>query len=121
MDPAHPTSVNDAMLVVSDMSTPNAQSDYVPKEVLDSENWFTPDLSSVYRISWKSGGGLISYGLQAERFHEVIERGEGACEVRTWECQSGPLAYVVKAMLKKKLDARFGDWCRDLKAWCEKT
>jgi hypothetical protein len=91
MNSSKPQSENAAQLQVSDLSTPTSPSTYVPAEMLVSDGSYTADLSKIYRISWKDQGGLMSKGLKAERFHEVIALGENECEVRTWENQSGVL------------------------------
>lgn len=103
-----------------DISTPEAKSTYVPQAMLESGQGFTADLNQVYRVAWRSDSGfLMSKGLTAERFHEVIVIGEKECEVRTWELQNGPLVYVVKALFGTTLEGKFDNWCRELKAYCE--
>ena len=67
----------------------------------------------------------MSRGLRTERFSEVIALDDvggqvEGCEYRTWECQGGMLARTVKWMYERTLSERFGDWCRNLKAECER-
>lgn len=120
MDSSKPNKVNDTALQVSDISTPDHPSSYIPSATLEQDETYTSDLSKIYRIAWKSAPGLITLGVRTERFHEIIVLGENECEVRTWENMAGPLAYVVKWMYQKTLDAKFQDWCDDLKKYCEK-
>jgi hypothetical protein len=108
-------------LIISDMSTPSQTSSYVPASLLSGSSAYTADLSSVYRVAWK--GDKIDFfakGLNTERFHEVIVRGEEQCEVRTWEVMGGVLAHTVKWLYKKTLDRKFEEWCTDLKGFGEK-
>ena len=119
MDEKKPKSETDTQLIVTDISTPDQPSDYVPKRLLEDAS-FTADLSSVYRIGWKCEGGFASKGLRTERFHEIIVLGPSECEVRTWETQGGLLAHTVKWLYKKTLDAKFNLWCDDLKHCCER-
>lgn len=115
MDAKKPGAKTATELRVSDVSTPEEQSDYVPAELLTEEHGFTSDLSKVYRVAWKSEGGFVSMGLRTERFHEVIEISENECEVRTWEIMGGPIAYTVKWMFSKTLAEKFKLWCTELK------
>ncbi|KAF1982490.1 hypothetical protein K402DRAFT_397568 [Aulographum hederae CBS 113979] len=124
MDERKPDSANMTRLAVTDLSTPEYPSSYLSPEFLDANPCFSPASASsrIYRIGWTSSpkAGLISYGLKAERFHEVIPLGEGECEVKTWECQGGPLAWAVKWMFGKVLERKFGEWCEGLKVESEK-
>jgi hypothetical protein len=115
MDASKPDKDTPTQLRITDISTPDAPSSYILKEVLDEDPGYTADLSKVYRISWKGEGGFVSMGLHTERFHEIIVIGEGECEVRTWEVMGGVLARTVKWMYKKTLDSKFELWCADLK------
>ena len=106
---------------VSDVSTPNRPSAYVPESVITNSGSFYPDLSKVYRIAWITDGPIVQQGLFTERFSEIIDLGEGnGCEYRTWESQGGKLAVGVKQAYETLLQARFEDWCRDLKFESEK-
>ncbi|CZT18314.1 uncharacterized protein RCC_04158 [Ramularia collo-cygni] len=120
MDAKKPEKVSDAELQVTDISTPNSPSEYVSKEILETDGSFTADLSRVYRVSWALHGGFVARGLKTERFHEVIVTGENECEVRTWEVMGGVLAYTVKWMFRANLRENFELWMTDLKAWSEK-
>lgn len=120
MDPKKPDSVTDTKLRVTDISTPEEPSTYVGKEVLESDGSFERDLGKVYRVSWTTEGGFVARGLRSERFHEVLDLGEEGCEVRTWECQGGMLARVVKSLYKNTLQAKFGEWCQELKTEAER-
>jgi len=124
MDKSKPTKVTDTQLRVTDFSTPQNPSDYIPMAVLKSEPSFSSDLGHVYRIAWTTEGGFVARGLKTERFHEIIPilDGQGGveCEVRTWECQGGPLARAVKYMFKETLQKKFMEWCEDLKKEAEK-
>jgi hypothetical protein len=119
MDSAKPEKQTDTRLIVSDVSLPTAPSNYVPTSTM-VDGGYTDDLSTVYRISWKGEGGFASKGLKSERFHEVIIKGENACEVRTWEVMGGVLAHTVKWFYKKTLQEKFTLWCTDLKRECER-
>jgi hypothetical protein len=119
MDSSKPKQVTDVQLRVTDISTPEHPSDYVPQNVLEGDGSFTADLTTVYRISWKSEGSFISRGLKTERFHEVLKLEDNECEVRTWENQGGVLAHTVKWLYKSTLMKKFQDWCDDLKKACE--
>lgn len=108
-------------LVVTDISTPAQPSAYVPEDTLASDPTYTSDLSIVYRVAWASDrSSAFSVEPSAERFHEVIVRGEQQCEVRTWECMGGAVAHVVKWMYKSTLEAKFSDWCWELKDYGER-
>ena len=120
MDAAKPDKVTDTQLQVTDVSTPQAPSSYIPKETLESDGTYSADLSNVYRISWSIDGGFVTRGLRTERYHEVIPMGDDMCEVRTWECQTGLLARAVKFYFKEVLDTKFMGWCDDLKREAEK-
>lgn len=121
MNPSKPSSYTPTTLRVSSITTPDddEKSDYVPQQIFDQDPSY--DANAAYRISWRdSGSSLLNRGLSAERFHEIIPTGERSCEVRTWECQGGPLAYVVKWMYGKFLTERLGMWCEDLKREAER-
>ncbi|KAF2125676.1 hypothetical protein P153DRAFT_323742, partial [Dothidotthia symphoricarpi CBS 119687] len=101
-------------LIVSDISTPEHPSDYVPAAMLTQ---FHSDLATVYRMAWANDPDtMLARGLQNERFHEVIVRGEEECEVRTWEVMGGVMAWAVRWMYKGVLEAKFGEWCGGLKS-----
>lgn len=107
-------------LLISDMSTPSAPSSYIPSATLEGSAVYTSDLSNVYRVAWKGDQvDFFAKGLNTERFHEVIVRGEEQCEVRTWEVMGGVLAYAVRHMYRKTLDQKFDDWCLELKTFAE--
>jgi hypothetical protein len=121
MDSAKPDKVTDTQLRVTDVSTPEEPSQYIPQDVLDSEDAYASDLGQVYRIAWTTEGTFVTMGLRTERFHEIIPLEGGAeCEVRTWECQGGILARAVKFYYKDVLKRKFGEWCEDLKREAEK-
>lgn len=71
-----------------------------------------------YRVCWE-GKNAPPWVLRCERVQEVVEIGEGRCEWVTWESFGGFGAGVVRWTQGGKLESRFGDWGRDLKAWCE--
>lgn len=119
MDPSKPTKEVATHLVVTDVSTPDGPSSYIPSDVLTNDPSYTADLSKVYRISWKGDGGFFARGLRTERFHEIIATGPDSCEVRTWELMGGVLARSVKWMYKETLSKRYQDWVEDLKKACE--
>ena len=119
MDAAKPTKETPTRLIVTDVSTPEKPSSYIPTTALEHDPSYTTDLSSLYRISWKGEGGFATKGLRSERFHEVIINGEDSCEVRTWEVMSGPLAYTVRWVYKRTLNEKFALWCTDLKKRCD--
>lgn len=107
-------------LIISDMSTPKEPSSYIPAATLEACPVYTSELSKVYRVAWK--GDKIDFfakGLNTERFHEVIVRGEEECEVRTWEVMGGVLAHTVKWLYRKTLNRKFDEWCIELKHFAE--
>jgi len=107
-------------LVISDISTPSAPSSYIPSVTLESSPVYTTDLSTVYRVAWKGDKvDFFAKGLNTERFHEVIVRGQDQCEVRTWEVMGGVLAHAVSFMYKKTLNKKFQEWCEELKGFSE--
>ena len=122
MDAAKPDSVTDTQLRVTDISTPEKPSTYIPQDVLESDETYSSDLGMVYRIAWTTEGSFVAKGLRTERFHEIIplQGGEEGCEVRTWECQGGILARAVKYYYKDVLKRKFADWCEDLKGEAER-
>jgi hypothetical protein len=121
MDSAKPDKVTDTQLRVTDISTPEEPSRYIPQEVLDSEEAYASDLGKVYRIVWTTEGNFVAMGLKTERFHEIIPLGDGdECQVRTWECQGGILARAVKFYYKDVLKTKFEEWCEDLKREAER-
>jgi len=115
MDASKPDKDTPTQLRITDISTPEHPTEYIPEDVRTNDLSYTGNLSTVYRISWKGEGGFVSKGLHTERFHEIIVRGEGECEVRTWEVMGGFLARTVKWMFKKTLEEKFKLWCSDLK------
>jgi Polyketide cyclase / dehydrase and lipid transport len=122
MDNAKPGKVTDTQLRVTDISTPEAPSGYIPQDVLDGEEAYSSDLGKIYRIAWTTEGSFVARGLKTERFHEIIPLGDGReCEVRTWECQGGILARAVKFYFKDVLKRKFAEWCEDLKRESERS
>ena len=116
MDASKPSKTTPTQLRVTDVSTPEAQSTYISTDVLEHDGSFAADLGKVHRIAWTVEGGFVARGLKTERFHEIIDLGEGkGCEVRTWECQGGVLARAVKYYYKNVLPAKFVEWCADCK------
>ena len=119
MDLDKPGKDTPTQLRIMDLSTPESPyPDYLSTANLSSDPSFCQEgPEKVYRISWKGEGKFLSMGLQTERFHEVIVRGESGeeCEVRTWEVMSGPVSYSVKWMFKSNLESKFKLWCEDLK------
>lgn len=108
-------------LIISDLSTPSAPSSYIEPATLNASPVYSEDLSNIYRVAWKGDKvDFFAKGLNTERFHEVIVRGQERCEVRTWEVMGGMLAHTVKWLYKKTLDKKFDEWCTDLKAFSEK-
>ena len=120
MDASKPAKVTPTQLRVTDFSTPERPSQYVPPDILKEDGTYEPDLGKVYRIAWTTEGGFVARGLRSERFHEIIAVGKGQCEVRTWECQGGVLARAVKYYYKEVLKKKFAEWCEDLKREAEK-
>lgn len=119
MNSAKPDNSFATYLHVTDFSTPQNPSSYVPASILNEDGSYTADLQKVYRIAWAAAGNLMSRGLRTERFHEVIVLSDNECEVRTWECQGGVLAHTVKWMYKKVLMEKFQTWCDELKKYSE--
>lgn len=107
-------------LIISDLSTPSAPSSYIPSAILEASPVYTADLSKVYRVAWKGDKvDFFAKGLNTERFHEVIVKGQDECEVRTWEVMGGVLAHAVNFMYKKTLSKKFQEWCVELKSFSE--
>lgn len=107
MDANHPNSVTPTQCRVTDISTPSYYSNYVPEWVLETDGSYEPDRGKVYRISWTTEGGFVARGLKSERVSEVLDLGEGQALYRTWECQGGMLARVVKWKFEKVLEQKF--------------
>lgn len=122
MDANKPAKVTDTQCRITDISTPEATSRYLSQEMLrEGQGTFEMDLGRVWRISWTTEGSFVARGLRTERFTEIVELGEGkGCEVRTWECQGGILARMVKYYYKSVLERKFEDWCADLKREAER-
>ncbi|KAL8972371.1 MAG: hypothetical protein Q9183_000597 [Haloplaca sp. 2 TL-2023] len=121
MDSSKPTKVTDTQCRITDISTPEDPSGYVPEDVLREDGSYAKDLGHVWRIAWTTEGGFVARGLRTERFNEVIELGDGeGCEIRTWENQSGVLARAVKWSYKDVLNKKFEGWCKELKKEAEK-
>jgi hypothetical protein len=118
MDLKKPGKDTPTQLRITDFSTPEKPYNEYLGDLIKDES-FTEDTSIVYRIAWKGEGSYLVMGLQTERFHEVIIRGEEECEVRTWEVMSGPVAYTVKWMFKANLQSKFELWVEDLKKRAE--
>jgi hypothetical protein len=105
-------------LRVTDLSTPSNPSSYIPTATLSAEPTYTADLSTVYRVAWADDKRHAwEVGPTVERFTEVIVRGEHECEVRTWECQGGAVAHVVKWMYKGVLERKFSQWGEELRVF----
>lgn len=119
MDSAKPNKTTQTGLEVTDISTPDAPTEYIDAETREKEPSYTADLSTVYRVSWRQHGGFASRGLKTERFHEILITGANECELRTWEVYGGVLAYTVKWMFQKTLDGKFRLWSEDLKKYSE--
>ena len=120
MDATKPNKSTPTQLRITDISTPERKSNYVPQDVLRDDGSYEADLDKVHRIAWTTEGGFVARGLKSERFHEIISLGEGkGCEVRTWESQGGVLARVVKYYYKNVLKTKFEEWCADLKREAE--
>ena len=121
MDPSKPSKITDTQLRVTDVSTPQAQSEYLRSGNQSvEEKTYTADLKTVFRISWTTEGGFVARGLKSERFHEIIHLDDDSCEVRTWENQGGILARAVKFYYKDVLMTKFQEWCVELKSEAER-
>ena len=121
MNSAKPDKRTDTRCRVTDVSTPENHSPYISNTVLQDDGSFQSHLDKVWRICWALEGSFLTRGLCAERCNEIIDLGEGkGCEYRTWECQGGVLAKMVKWLYQETLKERFGDWCEDLKREAEK-
>ena len=112
---------------VSDFSTPQNKSTYVPTNILKNDGSFYPDLNRVYRIAWITDpdSDIVKAGLFSERFNEIIPLDdcggkEKGCEYRTWESEGGAPAQTVKALYQNLLQEDFEIWARDLKKESEK-
>lgn len=121
MDAKHPKSVTPTQCRVTDISTPEQISEYVPNDVLEQDGSYDSDRRRVYRISWTTEGGFLARGLKSERINEVIDLGDGKSIYRTWECQGGILARVVKWKYEKVLNDKFALWCANLKKQSERA
>ena len=77
----------------------------------------------ITRIRWSLDNAAIStpgFILRSERTNEIEEAHDGTTVYRTWQTFNGPVARIIRNKFEKALQARLADWCRDLKAWCEK-
>ena len=77
----------------------------------------------ITRIRWSLDNAAIStpgFLLKSERTNEIEEAQDGTTIYRTWQTFSGPIARIVRGKFEHALRERLSDWCRDLKAWCEK-
>ena len=149
MDPSKPTSYTPTQLRITDISTPEHPSTRIPQDVLDTDGSFSADVHRTYRICWTTEGWLVTKGLRSERFSEVIvcdgpesntsgnndgsqegqdkatkdrqaeEEGE-YCVYRSWECQGGVLARIVKWKFRDVLLERFKVNAEDLKKEAER-
>jgi hypothetical protein len=78
-----------------------------------------------WRVVWKTigiPGG--DWTMRAERVQEFIETkledGRIGTEYKTWGTFGSPMAYALNwAGTKNDIEARFGDWANDLKAYVE--
>lgn len=120
MDSSRPKNVTPTQLRVTDISTPEHPSEYVPQDIIEHDGSYEKDQNRVYRICWSLEGGFVARGLKSERVSEVIDLGNGTSEYRTWENQGGVLARVVKWKFEKILNDKFALWCAGLKQECEK-
>ncbi|KAL8997096.1 MAG: hypothetical protein Q9169_003532 [Polycauliona sp. 2 TL-2023] len=119
LDPAAPEDKTASFEKVFDISTPDAQSNYVPTALLNDGS-FEPKFRKVFRASWgdnnpDTAGGL----LVTERFTEVTEVGTRKAVLHTWENFGGPVAAFVQP-IQALLQARFEDYARDLKGYTER-
>ncbi|KAL8833423.1 MAG: hypothetical protein Q9176_007990 [Flavoplaca citrina] len=105
-----------SMEQVSDLSTPEHPSDYVPRDIVDNDGSFYPDLSMVYRIALITDGDIVAQGLYTERFNEIIDLVEG-CGVLYRQCE--PLTQVIKDVYEGLLQDRFEDWADGLEVESE--
>jgi len=105
-----------AECTIVDISTPEAQSEYVAKDVLGKDATYHSDLGTVYRLVWTQSGG----GLNSERFHEIVVLGENECEVRTWACYKGMVARGIKwSGSGSKLEDKMNEYVKDVKKYAE--
>ncbi|KAL9033435.1 MAG: hypothetical protein Q9214_007520, partial [Letrouitia sp. 1 TL-2023] len=115
LDPTQSQNTTQSFERVTDYSTPDAPSSYVPPLLLEEDGSFYPNLSRVYRIAWGVSNPATPGQLVTERFSEVIDLGNRTSEYRTWENLGGSLASVVQELLQGTLQRRFEDYARDLK------
>ncbi|RMY78690.1 hypothetical protein D0863_00488 [Hortaea werneckii] len=74
------------------------------------------------RIRWNLHNASImtpGWVIKAERVSEIEEAEDGTTLYRTWEAFGGLAASHVKKKYGEVLQARFQDWCRDLKKYAE--
>merc|ERR1712230_354334 len=74
------------------------------------------------RIRWNLHNASImtpGWVIKAERVNEIEEAEDGTTLYRTWEAFGGLAANHVKKKYGEVLQARFQDWCRDLKKYAE--
>ena len=102
---------NAVTVVVSEVSRPNDQ------ESGGRDGQGHAD-DNTYRVIWYPVG-LPQFLLRGTRWSEIRDLGGGRCEFMTWECQAGPLAYMIKSLYGKTLQDRFEDWANDLKKEAE--
>lgn len=77
----------------------------------------------ITRIRWSLDNAAIStpgFLLKSERTNEIEEAPDGTTVYRTWQTFGGLAARIVRSKFEAALRDRLADWCRDLKAWCER-
>jgi hypothetical protein len=79
--------------------------------------------SRIWRVAWIVEGypNWLFNTVRCNEIEEVVpkEGEEIECIYRTWEDQSGPLAYIVKTMFGKDIEKGINDWANDLKRFAE--
>ncbi|KAL8668994.1 MAG: hypothetical protein Q9168_006400 [Polycauliona sp. 1 TL-2023] len=119
LDPAAPQNKTTSFEKVFDISTLDAQSNYVPRALLNDGS-FEPKLRKVFRASWGDNNPATAGGLLVtQRFVEVTEVGTKKAVLHTWENFGGPVAGSVQP-IQATLQARFADYARDLKGYSER-
>jgi hypothetical protein len=82
------------------------------------------------RVVWvgdsTAQGGYSPWLLRTERTHEIYDEdanadaGVRSVQVKTWEYETGPLAYAVRQLYGQRLQVLFEDWVKNLKDFVER-
>lgn len=81
------------------------------------------EANRLWRVTWVVEGypNWLFNTVRCNEIEEIVakEGQEPECIYRTWEDQSGPVAYMVKTMFGKDVEKGINDWANDLKRVAE--